>query len=153
VDELPLDVWQRTIDVNLTGVFLTCKHGIRALLAVGGGSVICTASPTSLFGFAVGFDAYTASKAGVLGLMRVMAAEYAEQSIRVNAVIPGFINTPLVRDIMADPRQRDGLLAQIPAGRPGRPEEVASLWVYVASDDASYVTGAALAVDGGQTAI
>lgn len=153
VDQLPLEVWQRTIDVNLTGVFLTCKHGIRALLAAGGGAVVCTASPTSLFGFATGFDAYTASKAGVLGLMRVMAAEYAQQGIRVNAVIPGFIDTPLVSEIMRDDTRRKALLARVPMGRPGKAHEVASMIAYLVSDEASYITGAAVAVDGGQTAV
>lgn len=153
VDQLEFAVWQRTIDVNLTGVFLSCKHGIRALLASGGGAVVCTASPTSLFGFATDFDAYTASKAGVLGLMRVMAAEYAQRGVRVNAVIPGFIDTPLVKEIMLDDMRRDALLERIPMRRPGRASEVASMVAYLVSDEASYVTGAAVAVDGGQTAV
>ena len=93
--ELTKEVWDRTIAVNLTGIFLTCKHGIRALLASGGGSVICTASPTGLFGCAPGYSAYSASKAGVYGLTRVMANDYARHGIRVNAVISGFTNTPM----------------------------------------------------------
>ena len=88
-DRLSLEVWQRTIDINLTGVFLTCKHGLRALLASGGGAVVCTCSPTGQYGVAPGYDAYSSSKAGVYGLVRVMAADYAAEGIRVNGVIPG----------------------------------------------------------------
>ena len=95
VDRLPLEIWQRTIDVNLTGVFLTCKHGIRALLGSGGGSVVCTTSVTALYGMAAGQDAYSASKAGVYGLIRVMANDYGKEGIRVNGVMPGYIKTPL----------------------------------------------------------
>jgi NAD(P)-dependent dehydrogenase (short-subunit alcohol dehydrogenase family) len=153
VHELDAAVWQQTIAVNLTGVFHTCKHGIRALLASGGGSVICTASPTSLLGLAPGFDAYTASKAGVLGLVKVMANDYARDGIRVNAVIPGFTDTPLVRQIMENDEQRESIIRTIPLGRPGRPEEVAAMMVFLASDEASYATGGAFFVDGGITAI
>jgi NAD(P)-dependent dehydrogenase (short-subunit alcohol dehydrogenase family) len=88
-DRLALEVWQRTIDINLTGVFLTCKHGIRALLAGGGGAVVCTCSPTGQYGVAPGYDAYSASKAGVYGLVRVMAADYAQEGIRITASSPG----------------------------------------------------------------
>jgi NAD(P)-dependent dehydrogenase (short-subunit alcohol dehydrogenase family) len=153
VHELDAAVWQRTIAINLTGVFHTCKHGIRALLASGGGSVICTASPTSLLGCAPGFDAYTASKAGVLGLVKVMANDYARDGIRVNAVIPGFTNTPMVRQVMENDEWRESLIQTIPLGRPGKPEEVAAMMVFLASDEASYATGGAFFVDGGITAI
>ena len=142
-----------TIEVNLTGVFLACKYGVRALLASGGGSVICTASPTSLYGLAPGFDAYSASKAGVLGLVKVMANDYAAPGFASTPVIPGFTDTPLVRAVMADDAKFAGLVGTIPLGRPGKPEEVAAVMVFLASDDASYVTGAAWAVDGGMTAI
>jgi NAD(P)-dependent dehydrogenase (short-subunit alcohol dehydrogenase family) len=153
VHELDAAVWQQTIAVNLTGVFHTCKHGIRALLASGGGSVICTASPTSLLGLAPGFDAYTASKAGVLGLVKVMANDYARDGIRVNAVIPGFTDTPMVRPVMENDEWRESLIRTIPMGRPGRPEEVAAMMVFLASEEASYATGGAFFVDGGITAI
>lgn len=152
-DELALDVWQRTIDVNLTGVFLTCKHGLKSLLANGGGSVICTASPTSTTGKAKGFDAYTASKAGVLGLVRVMANDYAADNIRVNAVIPGFTATPLVKDLIDDKEGLAEMLQAIPLGRPGTPGEVASVMLFLASDESSYTTGAAFTADGGITAV
>jgi NAD(P)-dependent dehydrogenase (short-subunit alcohol dehydrogenase family) len=153
VDRLSADIWRRTIEVNLTGVFLACKHGVRAILATGGGSVICTASPTSLYGLAPGFDAYSSSKAGVLGLVKVMANDYARLGVRVNAVIPGFTDTPLVRAVMEDSEEFRRLVGTIPMGRPGRAEEVAAVMAFLASDDASYVTGAAWAVDGGMTAI
>lgn len=153
VHRLERAVWDRTLAVNLTGVFLTCKHGIRALLDQGGGSVVCTASPTSLNGSAAGFDAYTASKAGVLGLVRVMANDYAAHGVRVNALIPGFSDTPLVRAVMADEDAREQLLRTIPLGRPARPDEIASMAVFLASDESSYATGGAFPVDGGLTAV
>ena len=94
-DRLDLAVWQRTVDINLTGIFLVCKHGLRALLANGGGAVVCTASPTGQYGCAPGYDAYSSSKAGVYGLVRVMAADYASSGIRINGVIPGYSDTAM----------------------------------------------------------
>src|SRR5260370_34344267 len=119
--ELTKEVWDRTIAVNLTGIFLTCKHGIRALLASGGGSVICTASPTGLFGCAPGYSAYSASKAGVYGLSRVIANDYARHGIRVNAVIPGFTNTPMTKYFMQNDEEIEALLRTIPLRRPAPP--------------------------------
>jgi NAD(P)-dependent dehydrogenase (short-subunit alcohol dehydrogenase family) len=150
-DRLELAVWQRTIDINLTGVFLTCKHGIRALLASGGGSVVCTCSPTGLYGCAPGFDAYSTSKAGVYGLVRVMAADYAREGIRVNGVVPGYTRTPMTEWVTPD--EHEALLATIPLGRQGEAEDVASVMLFLASDEAAYVTGAVWAADGGMTAI
>jgi NAD(P)-dependent dehydrogenase (short-subunit alcohol dehydrogenase family) len=151
--ELPLERWERTLAVNLTGVFLTCKHGIAALLRAGGGSVTCTASPTGHYGLAPGFTAYSSSKGGVYGLVRVLANDYGRHGIRVNAVIPGFTDTPLVGAVFENPEALRSRLAGIPLGRPGTPEEIASMMVFVASDEASYATGAAFVVDGGLTAI
>ena len=150
-DRLALEVWQRTIDINLTGVFLTCKHGIRVLLAGGGGAVVCTCSPTGQYGVAPGYDAYSASKAGVYGLVRVMAADYAQEGIRVNGVIPGYTNTPMTNWVTAS--DRETLLRGIPLNRPGEPEEVAAVMAFLASDDTPYVTGAVWAADGGMTAV
>jgi NAD(P)-dependent dehydrogenase (short-subunit alcohol dehydrogenase family) len=150
-DRLDLEVWRRTIDINLTGVFLTCKHGIRALLAGGGGAVVCTCSPTGQYGVAPGYDAYSASKAGVYGLVRVMAADYAQEGIRVNGVIPGYTNTPMTNWVT--PADRETLLRGIPLNRPGEPEEVAAVMAFLASDDTPYVTGAVWAADGGMTAV
>jgi 3-oxoacyl-[acyl-carrier protein] reductase len=150
-DRLSLEVWRRTIDINLTGIFLTCKHGIRALLATGGGVVVCTCSPTGLYGVAPGYDAYSSSKAGVYGLVRVMAADYAAEGIRVNGVIPGYTNTPMTDWVT--PADRETLLRGIPLGRPGEAEEVAAVMAFLASDDTPYVTGAVWAADGGMTAV
>jgi 3-oxoacyl-[acyl-carrier protein] reductase len=152
--ELDVAVWDRTVAINLRGAFLTCKQGIRSLLRGGrGGSVIVTASPTGLFGLAPGFTAYSASKAGTAGLARVLAADYAKAGIRVNAVVPGFTDTPLVRTITGDEEARAAAVASIPLGRPGTAEEVAATMLFLASDESAYATGALFTVDGGLTAI
>lgn len=151
IHELESDVWQRMIDVNLTGVFLTCKYAIRALLRNGGGSVICTGSPTGLRGKSPG--AYSASKGGVMSLARAIAYEYAPDGIRVNTVVPGLTETRLVADLMANDVSREAAMADIPLGRPGTPDEIASIMVFLASDEASYATGALFVVDGGRTAV
>lgn len=150
-DRLDADVWRTVIDVNLTGTFLTCKHGLRRLLESGGGSVICTASPTGSYGLAPGEDAYSSSKAGVYGLVRVMAADYASSGIRINGVIPGYSDTAMTNWV--DEEAHRNLLATIPLGRAGTAEEVAAVMLFLASDEASYVTGAVWAADGGMTAI
>jgi 3-oxoacyl-[acyl-carrier protein] reductase len=150
-DRLDLEVWRRTLDINLTGMFLTCKHGIRALLRNGGGAVVLTTSPTGLFGCAPGYDAYSASKAGVAGLVRVLAADYAGEGIRVNGVVPGYMNTPMTSWVK--PSEHAALLETIPLRRAGEPDEVAAVVCFLASAEASYVTGALWAADGGMTAI
>jgi 3-oxoacyl-[acyl-carrier protein] reductase len=143
--------WRAVVDVNLTGMFLVAKHGISRLLENGGGTVVLACSPTGLFGCAPGYDAYSASKAGVAGLVRVLAADYAADGIRVNGVIPGYTETPMTSWV--DPDEHAALLETIPLGRAGKPEEVAAVVCFLASPDASYATGALWAVDGGMTAI
>jgi NAD(P)-dependent dehydrogenase (short-subunit alcohol dehydrogenase family) len=150
-DRLDLDVWRRTIDINLTGMFLIAKHGIRALLDAGGGTVVLVCSPTGLFGCAPGYDAYSTSKAGVYGLVRVLAADYASEGIRVNGVVPGYTKTPMTEWVTPD--EHDALLETIPLRRAGMPEEVAEVMAFLASDRTAYTTGAVWSADGGMTAI
>ena len=150
-DRLALEVWQRTIDINLTGMFLICKHGLRALLEAGGGSVVLTCSPTGLFGCAPGYDAYSASKAGVYGLVRVLAADYGAEGIRVNGVVPGYTRSPMTEWVTPEDHQQ--LLTTIPLGRAGEPAEVGEVIAFLASDRTPYTTGGVWAADGGMTAI
>ncbi len=151
VDRLSLDVWRKTLDINLTGMFLTCKYGVQEMLTAGGGSIVCTCSPTSLYGVAPGYSAYSASKAGVLGRVRVMAADRSGLGIRVNGVIPGFTQTPMTSWVT--PEEAAVLLRGVPIGRQGQPEDVADVMAFLASDGAAYVTGALWAADGGMTAV
>ena len=151
-DSLSLAVWQRIITTNLTGQFLTCKHGIRHLLQGGGGTVVMVGSPCGEKGFCFKEHAYTASKGGILSLMRVMALDYAPHNIRVNACIPGFIDTPMNAHVMADPDLLKTWSDTIPLKRPGTSEETAAVILFLASEEASYVLGSAWVVDGGQLA-
>jgi NAD(P)-dependent dehydrogenase (short-subunit alcohol dehydrogenase family) len=152
VTETPEPTWDRVMEVNLKGVWLGCKHGIPALLESGGGSIVNVASFVALMGAATAQIAYTASKGGVLAMTREIAVEYARQGVRANAICPGPIDTPLLAPIMNDPAKRARRLVHIPMGRLGRPEEIARAALFLASDDASFITGTALIVDGGITA-
>lgn len=151
--DLDLDVWRRTIDINLTGTFLTVKHALRSMLPRGGGSIILTGSPTAVNGEGKDFTAYSASKAGMHGLARTVAAAYADKGIRVNTVQPAYTETPLVAAISEDPASRAAIISRIPIGRAGTPDDVAGIMVYLASDDGAFATGATFQVDGGMTSL
>ncbi len=142
-------VYQRVLDVNLKGVSLCCKYGIPHLIEAGGGSVINVASFVALMGCTVPQDAYTASKGAILSLTRSLAVQYGRRGIRVNAICPGPIETPLLADLLREPAERDKRLNRIPMGRFGRPEDVVFAALYLASDESSWTTGTTFVVDGG----
>ena len=143
-----LEGWQKVIDVNLTGVFLCMKSQIPHMLEAGGGSIVNVASILGQVGFAYA-PAYTAAKHGVVGLTRASAQEYGPQKIRINAIGPAFIDTPMIADLKADKDTFAGIVASHPIGRIGEPEEVANFAAFLASDEASFITGSYLPVDGG----
>jgi NAD(P)-dependent dehydrogenase (short-subunit alcohol dehydrogenase family) len=145
-----LDAWKRVQDVNLTSVYLCCKYGIPLLLERGGGSIINTASFVAVLGSATSQISYTASKGGVLSMSRELGVQFARQGIRVNALCPGPVNTPLLQELFAkDPERAARRLVHIPAGRFAEPEEIASAVLFLASDDASFVNASTFLVDGG----
>lgn len=147
--ECTLENWNRTLAVNLTGVWSCMRHEIPAMLARGGGSIVNTSSVAGLVGFA-SLPAYTASKHGIVGLTKTAALEYAEQGIRVNAVCPGVIDTEMIERFTGRQAEAEAaLLATEPVGRLGRPEEIADAVVWLCSERSSFVTGQAIAVDGG----
>jgi NAD(P)-dependent dehydrogenase (short-subunit alcohol dehydrogenase family) len=150
--EVGASVLRRVVDVNLVGMALTCKQGLRAMLA-GGGTVVCTASPTGLYGGAPEESAYSIAKGGVTALVRVIASGYARYGIRANGVVPGFTDTRANKVVFDDPQFLEQVLGTIPLGRAGTPEEVASVIAFLTSDQAAYVTGAIWAADGGATAV
>ena len=148
--ETSLEAWQRVQDVNLKSVFLCCKHGIPHLLEGGGGSVINTASFVAVMAAATSQISYTASKGGVLALSRELGVEFARSGVRVNALCPGPVNTPLLQELFAkDPEQAARRLVHIPMGRFAEAREVANGALFLASDESSYVTAQAFMVDGG----
>ncbi len=150
--ETPPETWTKVMEVNLKGVWLGCRAAVPAMLASGGGSIVNVASFVALMGAATAQIAYTASKGGVLAMTRELAVEYARRGIRANSICPGPIETPLLTELLADPASRERRLVHIPIGRFGRPEEIAMAALFLASDEASFVTGSALVVDGGITA-
>jgi len=143
------DVWDRTMAVNLKGVFLGCKHGIPALLRAGGGSIINTASFVALMGAATPQLAYTASKGGVLAMTRELAVVHARENIRVNALCPGPLRTKLLMDFLDTEEKKQRRLVHVPMGRFGEASEMASAALFLASGESSYVNGATFTVDGG----
>jgi NAD(P)-dependent dehydrogenase (short-subunit alcohol dehydrogenase family) len=145
-----LDAWKRVQDVNLTSVYLCCKYGIPHLLERGGGSIINTASFVAVMGSATSQISYTASKGGVLSLSRELGVQFARQGIRVNALCPGPVNTPLLQELFAkDPERAARRLVHIPVGRFAEPEEIASAVLFLASDDSTFVNASTFLVDGG----
>jgi NAD(P)-dependent dehydrogenase (short-subunit alcohol dehydrogenase family) len=151
--ETGLDAWRRVQDVNLTSVFLCCKHGIPHLLDTGGGSVINTASFVAVVGAATSQISYTASKGGVLALSRELGVEFAKRGVRVNALCPGAVDTPLLRELYAkDPEEAARRLIHVPMGRFAHASELANAALFLASDEASYVTATTFMVDGGISA-
>jgi NAD(P)-dependent dehydrogenase (short-subunit alcohol dehydrogenase family) len=144
------DAWQRVQDVNVRSVFLCCKHGIPHLLASGGGSVINTASFVAVMGAGVSQISYTASKGAVLSMSRELGVEFARRGVRVNALCPGPIDTPLLRELFAkDPEKAQRRLVHVPMGRFGQAEEIANGVVFLASDESSFMTATTFLIDGG----
>ena len=150
VVDTSLDAWERVQAANLRSVFLCCKHGIPHVLETGGGSVINTASFVAVLGSATSQISYTASKGGVLALSRELGVEFARRGVRVNALCPGPVDTPLLRELYAkDPEQAARRLVHVPLGRFARAEEIANAVLFLASDESSYVNAATFVVDGG----
>jgi NAD(P)-dependent dehydrogenase (short-subunit alcohol dehydrogenase family) len=148
--ETSVEAWQRVQDVNLKSVFLCCKHGIPHLLESGGGSVINTASFVAVMGAATSQISYTASKGGVLALSRELGVEFARRGVRVNALCPGPVNTPLLQELYAkDPEKAARRLVHVPIGRFAEPREIAGGVLFLASDESSFVTASTFLVDGG----
>lgn len=147
--EIREEDWRRVLDVNLTGVFLCAQQAARRMTAAGGGTILMTASTNGLTGHPCYAD-YNAAKAGVILLARTMALELAP-AVRVNAVCPGYVLTPM-QAAEYTPEMRAAVDASIPLGRHARPEEIAALYAFLASDESAYFTGAAISVDGGETA-
>ena len=147
------EAWQRVQDANLKSVFLCCKHGIPHLLEAGRGSVINTASFVAVMGAATSQVSYTASKGGVLALSRELGVEFARRGVRVNALCPGPVDTPLLRALYAnDPEQAQRRLVHLPMGRFAKAREIAQGALFLASDESSYVTATTFLVDGGLAA-
>ncbi len=148
--DTPLDVWERVHEVNLRSVFLCCKHGIPHLLDTGGGSVINTASFVAFMGAAVSQISYTASKGGVVSLSRELGIEFAKRGVRVNALCPGPVATPLLLELFAkDETQAARRMVHVPMGRFAEPREVSNAALFLASDESTYVNATAFMVDGG----
>ncbi|GAA5181854.1 3-oxoacyl-ACP reductase [Rugosimonospora acidiphila] len=147
-----IEAWERVQRVNLTSVYLCCKHAIPHMVRQGKGSIINTASFVALMGAATSQISYTASKGGVLAMTRELGVQFARQGVRVNALCPGPVNTPLLKELFAkDPERAARRLVHVPMGRFGEPEEIAAAVAFLASDDSSFMTANTFVVDGGLT--
>ena len=145
-----LDAWRRVQEVNLTSVYLCCRYGIPHLQKRGGGSIINTASFVAVMGSATSQISYTASKGGVLSMSRELGVQFAREGIRVNALCPGPVNTPLLQELFAkDPERAARRLVHVPMGRMAKPREIVNAALFLASDDSSFITGQEIVVDGG----
>src|ERR1700704_5394269 len=145
-----LDAWRRVQEVNLTSVYLCCKEAIGYMRAQGRGAIVNTASFVAVMGSATSQISYTASKGGVLAMSRELGVQFAREGIRVNALCPGPVNTPLLQELFAkDPERAERRLVHIPIGRFAEPEEIAGAVAFLASDDASFITASSFLVDGG----
>jgi NAD(P)-dependent dehydrogenase (short-subunit alcohol dehydrogenase family) len=147
----PLSVYERTMDINVKGVLLGCRHGIPAIEKSGGGSIVNVASFVAHMGAATPQIAYTASKGAVLAMTREIAVIYARRGIRANALCPGPVMTPLLAKFLSDDAKRNRRLVHIPMGRFGEPREIANGALFLASDESSWMTGQSLIIDGGIT--
>lgn len=151
VVETPEDVYQRVMNVNVKGVWSSCRYGVPLLEKAGGGSIINIASFVGLVGCSVPQDAYTASKGAVLSLTRSLAVQFGPKNIRANAICPGPIETPLLLELFKDEAARNKRLARIPLGRIGKPEDVVNAGIFLASDESRWITGTDFVIDGGIT--
>jgi NAD(P)-dependent dehydrogenase (short-subunit alcohol dehydrogenase family) len=152
IGDVALETWQKTVDINMTGAFLSVKHAIPGLIKSGRGSVILIGSPTGMTMEGAGYTAYGASKAGMMALSRIIAVDYKEQGIRSNVVVPGTMSTPLIQKIWDDPDKGPDLIRRTPLGRMGKPSDLVGLVNWLVSEQSSFATGASYAVDGGMTA-
>lgn len=153
IENTELPAWQRVQDVNLKSVYLCCRAALRHMVPAGKGSIINTASFVAVLGSATSQISYTASKGGVLAMSRELGVQFARQGIRVNALCPGPVNTPLLQELFAkDPERAARRLVHVPVGRFADPNEIASAVAFLASDDASFITASTFMVDGGISA-
>ena len=151
----PIDVWDRVMSINLRSVFLGCKNVIPAMIRNGGGTIINMGSVSGLEAGPVSQAAYETSKAGIIALTKSVAQDFASENVRVNCICPGAVATPLIKKFVEEsmnPEEKQAWLGIVPMGRLGEPREIAAVAAFLASDEASYMTGAAIVVDGGRTA-